>query len=163
SRAIWTSIGVGLLVQVMALLLARSFGRERMLIGWGIGAVLRLVVLLAYGWAMVPMLGLPLAPAMLSLAAVFFVTTLVEPFWLAIASVLCLITLLMAARAHRRTAVSGKAPRGFSNGVEALVLYLRNEVILPNVGAHGDRYVPFILTLFFFILFANLCGLIPYG
>lgn len=82
NRAIWTSIGVGLLVQVIALLIARSFGRERMLVGWGIGAVLRLVMLLAYGWAVVPALQLPLAPAMLSLAAVFFVTTLVEPFLL---------------------------------------------------------------------------------
>jgi F-type H+-transporting ATPase subunit a len=43
------------------------------------------------------------------------------------------------------------------------VLYLRNEIILPNVGHHGDKYVPFILTLFFFILFANLLGLVPYG
>jgi F-type H+-transporting ATPase subunit a len=43
------------------------------------------------------------------------------------------------------------------------VLYLRNEVILPNVGPHGNGYVPFLLTLFFFILFANLLGLVPYG
>jgi F-type H+-transporting ATPase subunit a len=48
-------------------------------------------------------------------------------------------------------------------GIEAMVLYLRNEVILPNVGHHGDKYVPFVLTLFFFILFANLLGLIPFG
>ena len=82
SRAIWTSIGVGLVIQVVALLVARSFGRERMMVGWGIGALLRLVALLAYGWAVVPVLGLPLAPAMISLVAVFFVTTLVEPFLL---------------------------------------------------------------------------------
>ena len=44
-----------------------------------------------------------------------------------------------------------------------MVLYLRNEVILPNVGPHGDAFVPFGLTLFFFILTANLLGLIPYG
>jgi len=83
--------------------------------------------------------------------------------WLGIAALLCLITLILAARGHRRTAVAGKAPKGFSNGMEAMVLYIRNEVIMPNVGSHGDRYVPFLLTIFFFILFANLCGLIPYG
>ena len=33
----------------------------------------------------------------------------------------------------------------------------------PNLGHHGEKYAPFILTLFFFILFANLLGLIPYG
>ena len=53
-----------------------------MLVGWGIGAIVRLVALLAYGWAVVPALKLSLAPAMISLAAVFFVTTLVEPFLL---------------------------------------------------------------------------------
>ena len=47
--------------------------------------------------------------------------------------------------------------------MEALVLYLRNEVIIPNVGHHGNGYVPYLLTLFFFILFANLLGLVPYG
>ena len=44
-----------------------------------------------------------------------------------------------------------------------MVLYIRNEVILPNVGHHGNAYVPFLLTAFFFILTANLLGLIPYG
>lgn len=84
--------------------------------------------------------------------------------WLGIAALLCLITMLMAARAHARTTFGGKrAPSGFGNGMEAFVLFLRNEVVMPNVGPRGDKFVPFILTLFFFILFANLCGLIPYG
>ena len=84
--------------------------------------------------------------------------------WLGIAALLCLITMLMAARAHARTTFGGKrAPSGFGNGMEAFVLFLRNEVVIPNVGPQGDKFVPFILTLFFFILFANLCGLIPYG
>jgi F0F1-type ATP synthase, subunit a len=82
---------------------------------------------------------------------------------LLIAATLCLVTLLLAARAHRQRAAEGKAPKGFANGMEALVLYLRQEVVIPNVGHHGEGYVPFILTLFFFILFANLLGLIPYG
>ena len=43
-----------------------------------------------------------------------------------------------------------------------MVLYLRNDVILPNVGHHGEGYVPFCLTAFFMILFCNLLGLIPY-
>ena len=84
--------------------------------------------------------------------------------WLGIAALLCVITMLMAARAHAKTTFGGRrAPSGFGNGMEALVLYFRNEVIIPNVGPDGDRFVPFILTLFFFILFANACGLIPYG
>ena len=80
-----------------------------------------------------------------------------------IAAALCLITLLLAARAHKRQHAASGKPKGFANGIEALVLYIRQEVILPNVGHHGEAYVPFVLTLFFFILFANMLGLIPYG
>jgi F-type H+-transporting ATPase subunit a len=80
-----------------------------------------------------------------------------------IAALLCIVTTLLALRAHNRRTREGKAPSGFGNGLEALVLYLRNDVVLPNVGAHGNGYVPYLLTLFFFILFANLLGLVPYG
>ena len=68
-----------------------------------------------------------------------------------------------AARAHDRHTHAVGHPKGFAAGIEAMVLFLRNEVILPNVGHHGNAYVPFGLTLFFFILTANLLGLIPYG
>ncbi len=80
-----------------------------------------------------------------------------------IAALLCIVTTMLALRAHNRRTRLGRAPSGFGNSLEAVVLYLRNEVILPNVGPHGNGYVPFLLTLFFFILFANLLGLIPYG
>jgi F-type H+-transporting ATPase subunit a len=43
-----------------------------------------------------------------------------------------------------------------------MVLYIRQEVALPNLGPHGEAFVPFILTLFFFILTANLLGLLPF-
>ena len=79
------------------------------------------------------------------------------------AATLCLITLLVAAQAHMRQHAESGQSKGFANGIEALVLYIRQEVVLPNVGHHGEAYAPFILTLFFFILFANLLGLIPYG
>lgn len=82
---------------------------------------------------------------------------------LLVAATICLVVLLLAARSHRRQAAAGVAPKGLANGIEAAVLYLRQEVVLPNVGHHGEKYVPFILTLFFFILFANMLGLVPYG
>jgi F-type H+-transporting ATPase subunit a len=82
---------------------------------------------------------------------------------LLLASLLCCAVLITAAAAHKRHSHAVGRPKGFAAGIEAMVLYLRNEVVLPNVGHHGDKYVPFVLTLFFFILFANLLGLIPYG
>jgi F-type H+-transporting ATPase subunit a len=80
-----------------------------------------------------------------------------------IAAILCCAVLITAAAAHARHSHAVGRPKGFAAGIEAMVLYLRNEVALPNLGPHGERYVPFVLTLFFFILFANLLGLIPYG
>jgi F-type H+-transporting ATPase subunit a len=82
---------------------------------------------------------------------------------LLLAATICIVLMLMAARGHNKSQLEGKAPKGLANGIEATILYMRQEIILPNVGPHGEAFVPFILSLFFFILFANLLGLIPYG
>ena len=82
---------------------------------------------------------------------------------LIIAALLCALVLFTAASAHTKHHHAVGHPKGFAAGIEAVVLYLRNEVVLANVGHHGEKYVGFCLTLFFFILFANLLGLIPYG
>lgn len=83
--------------------------------------------------------------------------------FLLLAALLCIGVMIPAATSNQRqTAHEGHA-RGFAGAIESVVLYIRNEVILPNVGHHGNAYVPFALTLFFFILFANLLGLLPYG
>lgn len=83
--------------------------------------------------------------------------------FLLIAAALTIAVLVGTARAHVRYHRAGGRPRGFATGLEAVVLYLRQEVVMQNIPHGGARYVPFILSLFFFILFANLLGLIPYG
>jgi F-type H+-transporting ATPase subunit a len=83
--------------------------------------------------------------------------------FLLLAAFLSSLMLIWAAIAHKRHSHEGGHPKGFAAGIEAMVLYLRNEVAVPNLGPHGEKYAPFILTLFFFILFGNLLGLIPYG
>lgn len=82
--------------------------------------------------------------------------------FLAFAAVLTLVVLLGGARMAAR-AQAGRTTGKRHNAIEALVLFVRNEVVMPNVGHGGEKYAPFIITLFFFILFANLLGLIPYG
>ncbi len=81
---------------------------------------------------------------------------------LLLASFLVCVVLITAARGQAARARDGRPPRGLANAIEAMVLYIRNEVILPNVGHHGGGFVPYLLTIFFFILFANLLGLVPY-
>lgn len=73
------------------------------------------------------------------------------------------LLLMTAASASRKQHAAQGHSRGFAGGLEAMALYLRNEVVLPNVGHHGEKFVPFGLTLFFFILCCNLLGLIPWG
>ncbi|MBI2796234.1 MAG: F0F1 ATP synthase subunit A [Gemmatimonadetes bacterium] len=82
---------------------------------------------------------------------------------LLLAATLVGLMLVLVARAHVRHTRESGHPRGAAAGIEAMVLYMRNEVIVPNVGPHGNAFVPFLLSLFFFILAANLLGLIPYG
>lgn len=79
------------------------------------------------------------------------------------AAVLVMGVLVGAARSSATGHKMIGRPRGFAAGVEAFVMLIRNEVVLPNVGPHGEKFVPFALTLFFFILVCNLLGLIPYG
>jgi F-type H+-transporting ATPase subunit a len=54
-------------------------------------------------------------------------------------------------------------PHGLANGLESLVAYLRDDLILPNLGAEGKHFAPYLLTAFFFVLLCNLLGLVPYG
>lgn len=84
--------------------------------------------------------------------------------FLFLAAILTTVILVSAAVSHKRHHHAAGRPKGFAAGIEAMVLFIRNEVAIPNLGGHGGyKYAPFILTLFFFILFANLLGLIPYG
>jgi F-type H+-transporting ATPase subunit a len=73
------------------------------------------------------------------------------------------LLLIVAARQYKKQIASTGSPRGFAAAIEAMVLYMRNEIILPNVGPHGDGFVPLLLSFFFFILIANLTGIIPWG
>ena len=82
---------------------------------------------------------------------------------LLIAAILCCIVLIGAARSHVRHTNDIGRPKGFAAGIESMVLYIRSEVGIRNLGHHGEGYAPFIMALFFFILFANLLGLIPFG
>jgi F-type H+-transporting ATPase subunit a len=84
--------------------------------------------------------------------------------FLLLAATIAALLLVITARAHVRHTHAVGRPRGFAAGLEAVVLYLRNEIYMPVLGGPGgEKYVPFCLSLFFFIAIANLLGLVPYG
>ena len=82
--------------------------------------------------------------------------------FLGIAAVIVLLLFLAAAAAARKRGAEG-APRKGHNVMEALVLFLRDQVVMPNIGHGGERFAPFVITIFFFILVCNLLGLLPWG
>ncbi len=75
------------------------------------------------------------------------------------AALLLIAVATVAARRNRRTPV----PTGIGNLIEIFVVFIRDEIAIPNMGPGGVRYLSYLLTTFFFILIMNLSGLVPYG
>lgn len=78
-------------------------------------------------------------------------------FMMWVASLMLIVSLGLSFRR------SGLVPSGLANFFEALVVFIRDEVVVPIMGDHGKVYLPYLLTIFFFILFCNLLGLVPYS
>ena len=77
---------------------------------------------------------------------------------LVVAAGLMLVIFPLLTRRYR----SGElVPTGARNFFEAIIMYIRNDVVKPVLGDDTDRLMPFVWTLFFFILFVNLLGLLP--
>jgi F-type H+-transporting ATPase subunit a len=78
-----------------------------------------------------------------------------------IAAALMIAVLVPVVRHIARNPVS----RGwFMNMIESILMFIRDEVARPAIGGHGaDRFLPYLWTVFFFVLFNNLLGIIPGG
>ena len=57
----------------------------------------------------------------------------------------------------------GKAPSGIQSFFEPIIIFIRDDIAKANIGPKYERYMPFLLTIFFFIWFNNLLGLMPGG
>lgn len=76
--------------------------------------------------------------------------------------VIAILMILIFVPLARRAAKNGPPKGRLWNTFEAMVIFLRDGVIRPAIGQHdASRFMPFVLTLFFFILFCNLMGMIP--
>lgn len=76
-----------------------------------------------------------------------------------IAVALLLIIILASAKKYKVRGTA--APRGMQSLLEILVLHVRDDIVAPILGHHTSRFLPYLLTLFFFIFFCNILGLIP--
>jgi F-type H+-transporting ATPase subunit a len=67
---------------------------------------------------------------------------------------------LSVAKTYRRR--PDKAPTGMQNLLEPIILFIRDDIAKPTIGEHKyEKFMPFLLTVFFFIWFNNMIGLIP--
>lgn len=82
---------------------------------------------------------------------------------LIISSTLLIIIVLSVSKWYRRQAKTGekKAPKGFVGFMEMFIMSVQDDIIKPCVGKNYRKFSPYLLTVFFFILFNNLLGLIP--
>lgn len=74
---------------------------------------------------------------------------------------LLLLLFITAARSYKKS--GNNMPTGIGKFLEPIIVFIRDEVALPNIGEkHYRRFMPFLLTLFFFIWLNNLFGMIPF-
>lgn len=76
-----------------------------------------------------------------------------------VTSFLLVLIFISLARSYKKSAV----PSGAGKFFEPLVIFVRDEIAKPNIGIKYQKYMSFLLTVFFFILFLNIFGLMPFG
>lgn len=75
-----------------------------------------------------------------------------------IVAALLILTFVIATKSYKKTLI----PHGFTNFIETIVMFVRDEIVKPAIGHGYEKFLPYLLTAFFFILYSNFLGLIPY-
>ncbi len=80
-------------------------------------------------------------------------------FTMLLTAIILIVVFISVTAAYTRN--KGKAPKGLQNIMETLVVFVRDDVAKAGIGPKYEKYLPYILTIFFFVLVNNLLGLIP--
>jgi len=64
--------------------------------------------------------------------------------------------------AKKYKANPNSAPKGMQSVFEPVIIFIRDDIVKPNIPHHYERFLPYLLTVFFFICFLNLSGLVPF-
>lgn len=76
-----------------------------------------------------------------------------------IAAIILIITFFIIRKSYKKTSVPGK----FANFIEVFIVFIRDEIAKPTIGKGYEKFLPYLLTVFFFILTCNFLGLFPYA
>jgi F-type H+-transporting ATPase subunit a len=80
-------------------------------------------------------------------------------FFMWLSALLVLVLFTIVARSYKKSLV----PKGMTNFFEVFVLFVRDEIAKTTIGKGYEKFVPYLLTIFFFILFGNFLGLLPWS
>jgi F-type H+-transporting ATPase subunit a len=78
-----------------------------------------------------------------------------------IALIILVVIMLAVAKKYKTGQGITSAPKGLQNVIEPVITFVRDDVAKPNLGKKANAYLPYLLTVFFFILINNLLGLLP--
>jgi len=78
-----------------------------------------------------------------------------------LALTILVVLLISVANKYKKGQGVTSAPKGWQNAIEPVITFVRDEVAKPNLGGKYKKYLPYLLTVFFFILINNLFGLLP--
>ncbi|WP_207533907.1 F0F1 ATP synthase subunit A [Desertivirga arenae] len=87
----------------------------------------------------------------------FSITKNILAIWISVALLIIIFSSVSSSYKKRE----GKAPKGLQSFIEPIILFVRDEIARPNIGYKYNKFMPLLLTLFFFIWINNLLGLIP--
>lgn len=79
--------------------------------------------------------------------------------FLLIDAALLILVFLAVARGYKKNA--GRAPKGIQSFFEPIIVFIRDDIARENIGKKYEKFMPYLLTVFFFIWFGNLLGLLP--
>jgi F-type H+-transporting ATPase subunit a len=94
----------------------------------------------------------------------------IEPFdlkitkFMVLETIVALVLIVLLTRAASKIKSTGAPRGGLTNALEAMIVFIRDEVARPAIGHHdAERFLPYLLTIFFFIVGCNLFGLVPFA
>lgn len=81
-------------------------------------------------------------------------------FGLFMAALLMFLIFLIVAKSYKKR--EGQAPKGLQSFMEPLIIFVRDDIAKPNIGEKYEKYLPYLMSIFFFIWFNNMLGLVPF-
>ena len=78
--------------------------------------------------------------------------------FLILTATLMILVFLSVAKGYSK---KNSAPKGIQALFEPVIIFVRDDIVKPNIGENYEKYLPYMLTLFFFIFFGNVLGLMP--